>query len=64
MADEDHHIAHLNEVIDHLKTARACVIRGFEQAMEEIGREGDHGGKDWSEPYKFLQARVAQFKSE
>ena len=60
----DHHLAHLNEVIDFLKTTRAAVIRGYEQAMEEIGREADHTGKDWSEPYKFLQARVVQFKSK
>ena len=64
MPTEDHHIAHLNEVIAHLKMMSECVIRGYEQAMEEVGREGDYKGKDWSEAYKFLQGRVAQFKSQ
>lgn len=64
MPAEDIHLAHLNAVIDHLKSTRAAVIRGYEQAMEELGREGDYWGKDWSAPYEFLKKRVAEVKAE
>lgn len=64
MPAEDIHLAHLNAVIDHLKSTRAAVIRGYEQAMEELGRQGDHAGKDWSEAYQFLRQRIAVFKAE
>lgn len=37
MPDENHHIAHLNDVIEHLKTMRVAVIRGYEQAMHDLG---------------------------
>ena len=49
MPAEDVHLAHLNEVIDFLKTTRAAVIRGYEQAMEEVGHHGDYDNKNWSE---------------
>lgn len=64
MPAEDIHIAHLNGIIDHLKTAKAAVIRGYEQAAEELGREGDIQGKDWWEAYQYLQSRLAQIKAE
>jgi hypothetical protein len=64
MAEEDHHIEHLNEVIAHLKTIRGAVIRGYEQAMEELGNKGDYENKNWSEAYEFLKGRVAQMRNE
>lgn len=64
MANADKIIAGLNEAIAFTKMSRQMVIRGYEQAMEEIGREGDYRGKDWSEVYDFLKSRLAQFKAE
>ena len=64
MPQEDQHIAHLNSVIDHLKTMRAAVICGYEQAVEELGHQGDYEGKDWSEPYAYLKKRLDQFRAE
>jgi hypothetical protein len=63
MPAEDVHIAHLTQVIGHLKSMTACVIRGYEQAVEELGREGDHRGEDWSAAHKFLRSRLDTFKT-
>ena len=60
---DQHHIAHLNEVIDFLKTTHAAALRGYEQAVEELAKQGDYEGKDWSEPYGFLKARLELLKS-
>lgn len=64
MASEDHHIAHLQGVIDHLKTLRAAALRGYEQAVEELGREGDDRGDGWSEPFRFLSERLRRHKDD
>jgi hypothetical protein len=63
MSVEDIHIAHLTNVIDHLKVSIAAALRGYEQAIEELGAEGDLRGKDWSEPYNFLKKRVAALRA-
>lgn len=64
MPAEDIHIAHLTGIIDHLKRSITEVMRGYEQAIEELGAEGDARGKDWSEPYNFLKKRLAHFKAQ
>jgi len=63
MATEAELIAHMNETIAHLRTMHTCVVRGYEQAVEELGRQGDYEGKDWSEPYTFLKSRLETFKA-
>lgn len=63
MATEAQLIAHLDETIGHLRQMHDCVVRGYEQAMEELGRRGDYEGKDWSEPYEFLKSRVEHFRA-
>jgi len=63
MQTEAQLIAHLNETIAHLKMTHTCVVRGYEQAMEELGRQGDYEGKDWSEPYNYLKSRVEHFRT-
>lgn len=61
---EDHHIKHLTEVIGFLKVARAATVRGYLQALEELAREGDAKGKDWSEAYEFLKGRALEHAKE
>lgn len=57
-------IDHLKEVIDFLKTTHFAALRGYEQAVEELAKQGDYEGKDWSEPYEFLRARLNLLKSQ
>ena len=64
MPHEDQHIAHLNSVIDFLKVARFAAQRGYMQAIEELGNEGDRRGKDWSEAYEFLKARAIELMKD
>lgn len=33
-------------------------IAGYRHAIEDLGREGDECGADWSNPYKFLLSRL------
>lgn len=63
MTRTDELIAGLNATIEELRSYRVMVIRGYEQAAEELGRQGDYEGKDWSEPYQYLKSRLEQFKS-
>ena len=54
----------LNATIAELKSYRQMTIRGYEQAMEEVGAAGDANGEDWSGAYNYLKGRVAHFKSQ
>lgn len=54
-------IAGLNETIEELKSYRMMVMRGYQQAIEELGNEGDRCNKDWSEAYEFLKSRLNHF---
>ena len=49
-------------MIEHLKLMSTCVVRGYQQAIDDLGREGDYQQKDWSEPYKFLKERLAKMR--
>lgn len=64
MYSENKIIAGLNEAIAYTRNTRDAVIRGYEQATEELGREGDDRGADWSEAYQFLKSRLAAFKAQ
>ena len=59
----DVHIAHLESVIRFLKISISAALRGYEQAVEEMGRAGDMQGKDWSEAYEFMKRRLEQLKA-